>query len=280
MGIRIIAELTLREAARRRIVAAAFGLALAFLALYGTGLYLLVADTPMQGISERMPPVVRRQAINVLMMMGLYAANWLIVLMTVLSSVDTLSGEIASGTVQSLATKPVPRWHLVLGKWLGYAAMVTVFLLLISGGVLLEVSLIFDYVPPTIPAALALMWLESMLLLAVTLRAGASLSTLATGVFVLGLHVIAFMGGWIEEFGSVLQSRTAVNIGVLASLIMPSEALWRKAASGLQGTVILGFGRTPFSTASVPSTAMVVYAAVYMLAAVGLAIRRFSRRDL
>ncbi len=280
MSIRVIAELTMREAARRRIVAAAFGLGLGFLALYGTGLYLLVADTPMQGMSDRMPPVVRRQTINVLLMMGLYAANWLIVLMTVLGSVDTLSGEIASGTIQSLATKPVRRWRIVVGKWLGFAAMTTAFLVFIAGGVLVEVRLVFDYLPPAIPVALGLMWLESMLLLAVTLRAGASLSTLATGVLVLGLHIIAFMGGWIEEFGTLAQSETAVNIGVGASLVMPSEALWRKAASGLQGAVIGGFGRTPFSTASVPSGTMVVYAAVYTVAALGFAVRRFSRRDL
>ncbi len=280
MSIRVIAELTMSEAARRRIVAAGFGLGLAFLALYGTGLYLIVADTPMQGMSERMPPVVRRQVINVLLMMGLYAANWMVVLMTVLGSVDTLSGEIASGTIQSLATKPVRRWRVVVGKSLGFAGMTTAFLILIAGGVLIEVRLVFDYLPPNIPAALGLMWLESMLLLAITLRAGASLSTLATGVLVLGLHIIAFMGGWIEEFGMLAQSQTAVNIGVGASMIMPSEALWRKAASGLQGAVIGGFGRTPFSSASVPSGAMVVYAAVYALAALGLAMRRFSRRDL
>jgi hypothetical protein len=71
-----------------------------------------------------------------------------------------------------------------------------------------------------------------------------------------------------------------VNIGVAASLIMPSESLWRRAAFELQGPVIGGFGRTPFSSGSVPSLAMVAYAALFLAAALGLAVRRFSRRDL
>ncbi|HWR54093.1 MAG TPA: ABC transporter permease [Bryobacteraceae bacterium] len=280
MGIRVIAGLTLREAVRRRTVTAGLVLGGAFLALYGLGVHLMVADTRFQGISENTPPVVRRQALNVVLMMGMYAANWLVVLLTVLSSVDTLAGEIASGTMQSLATKPLPRREIVLGKWLGFAGLIAPFLLLLGGGVILEMWLIAGHLPPNAPAALALIGMESLLLLAVTFRLGVSLSTLATGITVLGLHMLAFLGGWIEEFGAIAKSETAVNIGVIASLLMPSEALWRKAASGLQGAAIGGFGQTPFSTSSVPSAAMVVYAAVYMVAALGFAVRRFSKRDL
>jgi len=177
-------------------------------------------------------------------------------------------------------TKPVRRWEVVLGKWLGFAAMLTAYVVLMVGGVLLEVRLLAGYAPPKVVPAVALMWLESMLLLAVTFLAGAHLSTLATGIVVFGLHVLAFLGGWIEEFGALAQSQTAVNIGVAASLIMPSESLWRRAAFELQGPVIGGFGRTPFSSSSVPSLAMVAYAALFLVAALGLAVRRFSRRDL
>jgi ABC-type transport system involved in multi-copper enzyme maturation permease subunit len=280
MFIRTIAELTFREAFRRRIATAAFILGFAFLVLNGGGLYLLVADTPMQGISERTPPVMRRMIVTTLLMMGMYAANWLVVLMTVLCSVDTLSGEISSGTMQSLATKPVRRWHLVAGKWLGFSGILTPFVLVLCGGVVLEMWLFTGHWSTGVPRALALVWLESMLLLAITLRAGASLSTLATGASVLGLHILAFMGGWIEEFGSIAGSRTATNIGVVTSLIMPSEALWRRAAFELQGTAIGAVGRNPFSSLSVPSPAMVVYGAVYTVAALSLAVRRFSRRDI
>lgn len=276
-GIRIIAGLTWREALRRKILAAALVMGLAFLALYGLGLYLSFSNPSTQVPRN---PLLRRQVVNAMLVLGLYAVNWLTVVMTILVSVDTLAGEISSGTIQALASKPIRRWELVLGKWLGFSGMLTLFMVLMAGGVVLQVWLFEGYTPPHLLRAVVLMWLECMLLLAVSLRAGASLSTLTTGVLVFGLHVFAFLGGWIEEIGSLERSQTAVNIGVVVSLIMPSESLWRRAASDLQGPIIGGFGRTPFSVGSVPSVWMVLYAVMYLTVALSLAVRRFSRRDL
>ncbi len=276
-GIGVIAGLTWREALRRRILMAALVLGLAFLALYGLGLWLSLADTPMQIPRNAL---IRRQVLNVLLVLGLYAVNWLTVVMTILVSVDTLAGEIASGTIQAVVTKPISRWEVVLGKYAGFAGMLTLYLLLMGGGVVLEAIFFAGRLPENLLRVGALMWLEGLLLLAVSFRAGASLSTLATGVLVFGLHLLAFLGGWIEEIGSLARSQTAVNIGVIASLVMPSESLWRRAASEVQGPVIGGLGRTPFSVSSVPSGWMVLYAGMYLAAALWFAVRRFSRRDL
>jgi ABC-type transport system involved in multi-copper enzyme maturation permease subunit len=276
MGVGVIAGLTIREAVRRKILLAALLLGAGFLILYGTGLYLGVADTPFQ---IRAVPWLRRQILTALLLMGLYAVNWLSVMITILISVDTLAGEISSGTIQSVVTKPIRRWEVVLGKYAGFAAMLVPYIGLMAGGVMLEMRAFTGELPAGVLRALPLMWAESLLLLAVTFRAGASLSTLATGVLAIGLHVLAFLGGWIEEFGSMAGSQTAVNIGVLASLVMPSESLWRRAAFDVQGRVV-GNVRTPFHVASVPSEWMMLYAAVFLIAMFGLAVRRFSRRDL
>jgi len=125
-----------------------------------------------------------------------------------------------------------------------------------------------------------LIWLECVLMLCLTFRLGTSFSTLTNGVVALGLHGIAFIGGWIEQTAALTHSPRALYVGIAASLIMPSESLWRRAAFELQGPVIGGFGRGPFSIGSVPSGGMVVYAGLYLAAALALAIRRFSRRDL
>ena len=276
MSIGVVAGMTIREASRRKILLAAVLLGGAFVGLYGLGLYLI--GPKYQTLP--LPPIARRQATNVLLMMGLYAVNWLMVAVTILVSVDTLAGEIASGTIQSVVTKPIRRWQVVFGKWLGFAALLTPFLLLLAGGVIGSIRLFTDYLPPNAPQAVALMWLESLLLLTVTFRAGASLTTLATGVAAFGLHVLAFLGGWIEEFGFLGKSDTAVNIGTAVSLVLPSEALWRRAAATLQGPTIGGFGRSPFNVGSVPSDYMVAYAGLYLAVVLALAVRRFGRRDL
>jgi ABC-type transport system involved in multi-copper enzyme maturation permease subunit len=276
-GVAVIAGLTCREAARRRLLAVAAAIGTAYLVLYGFGLHKVLESLPAAATRQLL---FRRQAVIVLFAMGMYVVNWLLAVITILTSADTVAGEINSGVIQAVVTKPIRRWEVILGKWLGFAAMLTVYLAFLAGGMLVEVRMIGGHTPAHVPQAIGLMWLESMLLLAITFRFGASLSTLATGVAVFGLHILAFLGGWVEEFGWLAHSQTAIDLGVLASVVMPSESLWRRAASELQGPVIGGFGRSPFSIGSVPSGWMVIYAGVYLAAALGLAIRRFSKRDL
>jgi ABC-type transport system involved in multi-copper enzyme maturation permease subunit len=66
-----------------------------------------------------MPTVQQNEIYNFMVMAGMYAVNFLTVMMAVLTSVDTLSGEIASGTIHTLVSKPVRRWEILFGKWLG-----------------------------------------------------------------------------------------------------------------------------------------------------------------
>ena len=276
-GVGVIAGLTCREAVRRRVLAAAVVIGAAYLILFGFGLHVILESIPAAAVRQ---VLFRRQAVTALFAMGMYVVNWLVVVIAILTSADTIAGEINSGTIQAVVTKPIRRWEVVLGKWLGFAAMITGYLAFMTSGMLIESRLVGGHSPSHVPQALGVMWLESMLLLAVTFRFGASLSTMATGVSVFGLHILAFLGGWVEEFGSLAHSQTAMNLGVLASVVMPSESLWRRAAFELQGPIVGGLGRTPFSSGSVPSGWMVLYAALYLATALALAVRRFTRRDL
>src|SRR5262249_31710629 len=80
---------------------------------------------------------------------------------------------------------------------------------------------------------------------------------LANGIMVLGLYGLAFIGGWMEQIGTLLGNGTARYLGIAASLIVPSEALWLLAAHNMQPLVTRDLNLTPFSPASVPSPAMV-----------------------
>jgi hypothetical protein len=105
-------------------------------------------------------------------------------------------------------------------------------------------------------------------------------SALATGGTVFGLYGLAFIGGWIEQIGAALHNETAIKVGIITSLIIPSESLWRRAAFEMQSPVASVLGMGPFGTTSVPSGLMIVYAALYLLVALALGIRFFQRRDL
>jgi Cu-processing system permease protein len=276
MGIWIMAGVTFLEAARKKMLWMALAAGGAFLILFGTGLHFQAKDFA----AHSMNPVVRREVFFTMLTMGLYAIDMLAVLMTILTSVDTISGEIASGTIQAVATKPVPRWQLLVGKWLGFVGMLTAYIALMVGGVNAITYVIAGVTARHLASGLLLMLMESVVLLSVTFAFATYFSTMTTGVLALGLHGLAFLGGWIEQFGALTQTRRAVNVGVIASLLMPSEALWRRAAFEMQSPLASVMRGSPFSTLSVPSLAMVFYAALYLAIALVIAIRRFSQRDL
>jgi Cu-processing system permease protein len=280
MATWVIARLTFLEAARRKILLAALVLGLVFLVVYGLGFYYIQQEF------ERNPHgpslLARKEILSFLMLAGLYVVNFLTVMMAVLTSVDTISGEIASGTIHTLVTKPVRRWEVVLGKWLGFVGMLTLYLLLMAGGVMALVYAVSGYTAPNALRGLGLLWLNALLLLNISLLGGTTLSTLANGVLVFGLYGVAFVGGWIEQIGAFpfIQNQTAVNIGIISSLIIPSEALWKRAVFEMQSPLAGLIGTTPFTASSVPSPLMIEYAALYAAVVLALAVGQFKRRDL
>jgi len=276
MGIWIMAGVTFREAARKKMLWMALAAGAGFLILFGTGLHFQTKALAKENIS----PLLRREIVFSMLTMGLYAVDLLAVLMTILTAVDTLSGEIASGAIQAVATKPVPRWQVLVGKWLGFLGMLTAYIAIMAGGVNLVTYVVAGVTARHLVSGFLLIWMESVVLLSVTFAFATYFSTLTSGVLALGLHGLAFLGGWIEQFGAVTQTQSAVNVGVIASVLMPSEALWRRAAFEMQSPLSNAMRISPFSTLSVPSMAMVVYAALYLGVALVVAIRRFSQRDL
>lgn len=271
--VRVIFQMTLREAARRRILTLALALGAVMLLLYWISLSIITAEVPSNGIA-------RQQLFRVILSFGMYPVNMLMVMMAAFISADTLAGEIRSGVIQTMASKPLRRAQIVCGKWCAYALLVCGYLAIVGGGVVAVIFGLSGYYPRHLPEAFAVMGLEGLLLLSVTMWASARLSTLAAGVTAIGLHGVAFLGGWIEEIGRVAGSPSAERVGVVASLLFPSEALWRRAAYEMQRPILAGVGGGPFSGKIVPSDWMLLYAVLYAAIALGMAIRIFGRRDL
>jgi len=273
--IKTITWLTFHEARRRKMVLAALVMGGLFLLLYGLGVSLIDRNRKEHPISA----IQLRFNYNILLIAGLYVVHFLTVMLAIFASVDTIAGEIASHTIQTLVTKPVRRWQIVAGKWLGYAAMLLLYLGLLGGGIFLVTFALVGYTPPNPLAGLLLLMLEALVLLSLSMLGGTRLSTLTNGVLLFMLYGVAFIGAWVEQIGALLQSHAAVNVGIVTSLLMPVEALWRRASYLMQPPILSGIP-TPFSGTSPPSQAMVIYAALYTAAALGLAMRAFSRRDL
>ena len=278
--ISIIARMTFREAVRRRIVLVGLVLGILFLIIFSIGFRMIYAAIMIESVESPMSRVFQAEASNFLLTAGLYAVAFLSVAMGALLSADTLAGEISSGTIQTIVTKPIRRSDVVIGKWLGFAGLLALYSLLMSGGVVLSVYFQSGHLPDNLLAGLSLIYLEGLVVMTVALACSSTMPALATGGLVFGLYGLAFIGGWIEQIGAIFRNQTAVQVGIVSSLIIPTEALWRRAIYMIQSPLSSALEMTPFSTLSVPSTLMVVYAFVYLAVMLWLAIHTFKHRDI
>jgi len=267
------------------------GLGLAFVALFALGFYLIYDEIRHQALLEFAGEEAQREALdltaNLFLMLGLFVVNFLIVLVSILTTVDALPGEISSRTIQSIVTKPLRRWEVVLGKWLGHILMVASYILLLTGGIILVVYLISGHTPRQIWGGLGLYVLEGIVLTTVAILGGTRLSTLANGIVIFMVYSLALIGGWIEQFAStpLWNSAAAANIGSLAGRLLPSEVLWRRASHIMAPRVsLLEASQAPpvflFTFGRAPSPSIVLYALLYIGVMLSLAILSFRRRDL
>ena len=95
------------------------------------------------------------------------------------------------------------------------------------------------------------------------------------------LYGLALVGGMVEQLGVLLDNQVMQNMGIISSLLLPSDALWRMAAQRLdvQELAVLA-GGGPFQGFSQPSAIMLVWTLLYISFAVLLGVRVFGRKDL
>jgi Cu-processing system permease protein len=271
-----MAVITLREAARRRLLWTAVACGALLLAIFAVALKLQV----MEFQSRPMSPFVRYQVESGMLMIGLYMCDLLAVVMTIVTSIDTIAGEISSGTIQAIATKPIARWQIFAGKYLGFAAMTSAYVALTFSGTVAVSYAVTGVLPEHGVLGGALVAFECLVVLALTFCFGTKFSTLANGMVVLGIQAFAFMGGWLEQVSGFSQSAQIVTLGIWSSLLNPAESLWRRAAYVMQTPLAGSLSFSPFANVSIPSGLAVGYAAAYLAIVLAVGVRRFAKRDL
>jgi hypothetical protein len=149
-----------------------------------------------------------------------------------------------------------------------------------AGGTILLAHLISGYLLPNVVKGVLLIWLNGLLMLNISFWGGSYFTTLANGVLAFGLFGVAFVGGWVEYVGWFTQNQVAVNIGIISSLVIPTEAIWKRAAYLMESPLVAAMGFSPFTAGSPPSSLMIGYAILYAAVILAFAIRKFGKRDL
>lgn len=177
------------------------------------------------------------------------------------------------------------RWQVAVGKWLGGAAMLAVYVTVTSLATAAIVYWRAGYFSDKLPQGILLLIAKAALLSSITMLASAVMPAITAGIVMFILYSVTNVAGLLEQVGQELQIDSMVRVGIYGSLVLPADALWRMAAHTVQlPDPLLALGiRTmigPFMVLHPPSIWMGIYVMGYMAAALGAAIWRFSRRDL
>ncbi len=280
MKMLLMARFTIREALHKRVVHGVLALTVAFVLLFALGVWFAYRETSnFMDLTVREISIRRMWSVQ-FTLLGMNAVSGIGALLAIFLSVGTISSEVEGGTLHSIVPKPLTRRDILLGKWLGFAVTLSIYVFALS---MLVISIVGffsqSWANNFVVAALPLV-LQSVLLLSLSILGTTFLPTVANGVIVFGLYSIATMAGFVEQLGSLLNNNSMINIGIVTSLIIPSDAMGKLTASILQEGTTYAERLGPFVVNSVPSVWMVVYAIFYMIVVLLVAQHVFASRDL
>jgi Cu-processing system permease protein len=300
----VVARWTVLEARRRRLLLAGALLSVAFVALFAVGFYLLYrtqqrdlleAQAQAQGAGPAGGFDAREELLamsTILVILGLYGVQFLAALLGLFLGVASVSPEIDSGALHAVLARPLSRLQYLMGRFLALAGLLTVYVVVMSGALLLTARVVAGYRPGDVTRVVGLMVLQVLILLAVSLLGSTVLPTLANGVVMLVLFGLAWLGGIIGFVGTIPPGNELMaNLGTAVSLLLPADAVWRGASyhvlppSFLVASSFAGGGGDlevglPFGSVTPMAPAMLAWAVAYPVACLALAVAAFRRRDL
>jgi ABC-type transport system involved in multi-copper enzyme maturation permease subunit len=108
--------------------------------------------------------------------------------------------------------------------------------------------------------------------------------TIANGVVMFMLYAVSIIGGMVEQIGWLIRNAGLQQAGIVTSLIMPVDSLYRKIVhlllSPADNPVNMLHQMGPFGSMAEPSIWMVFYVILYIVFFTGLAVYSFSKKDL
>lgn len=283
--MRTIIRLTFLEMRKKKILYLTLILTVIFLFLYGTAAKYAYESLPTDNA------VVRFTIINQFLSMGMYVSGIITAFLAIFSSCGAISSEIENGTYDAVLSKPIARYEIVLGRFFGILLILIpyvtfLYLSIIGLNIFFGKGAAINFTFQAVAGSLLTLYLLPVSLTAVGILLSCSMSTMASGIILGILYFCAMIGGLLEKISSFITEQTAKsvmsNIGIITSLIMPSDIIYRKVSSllfttksGLNLSIDSMIGGT-----TQPSSFMMGYIIVYIVVIVILALRKFQKRDL
>ena len=281
-AVGIIAGFALRESLRRRVFIVVALLTVAFLTLFGLGVWQLYGDVDefdnFQGIE---PDIVVGATVLGLAMFGtLFLGTVLAVFLTL----GAVRGDADSGLLQPLLVRPVSRRNLLLGRLAAAGGVAGAYVAAVFLAATVITWALGGWWPDHIIGPMLALAFGVVILAAISLAGSVFLSSTANGIAVFMVFGAGLVAGLLGQIGEALGSGTLDNVAKVSSWLLPFEGLYQAALSALTSDTI-GFTRLaidlgPFGGAEPAGPLLWLWAVVYLGLVGWVALRGFARRDL
>lgn len=274
-----MAGLTLQEAARRRVLRSLALLTVVLLALSAWGFSRISAE--FGGLTSGEGRLVAATVLNLVT----FGLSLIAALGTAFLAGPTLAGEAESGIALAVLARPVRRFAVLLGKWLGLVVFGSGFVAVAGLAQLVIVRVTTGYWPPHPVTGLLLLAGQATVLLTLGLLLSTTISPMASGIVAVGLFGATWIAGVVGGVGTVLGNAGVERVGTVSRILLPTDGLWRGTMNSFQDPSLLGqfseaFEGHPFLSPAPLTGAYVAWAALWIVLVLVLAGVAFQRRDL
>lgn len=278
-----VVTLTLTELVRRRFVAGAAAVTAVLIAATAWG-FSYIADVRSGGV-----PVSHLEVLSitaVLLILVSYLFNFLLAMAAVFVSAPSVAGDLETGVLLPVLTRPLSRAAILFGKAIALAAVIAVYTVVTGACEFAAVRATTGYVPPHPAAMLAFLALSGIVIVMLALLLGTRMPPLAASIVAMGAFIIARLGGIAQSIGFHYENDTVMHAGTITQLLVPSDAMWQAALFHLEpASMIAAMSQTPtwpgpFFVTAPPPPSMVVWTILWIAAIALIAVRSFELRDL
>lgn len=279
----VLARFTLREALRRRVFTVVAILTVAFLVLYGLGVWQAfgVAEDLGSGFAGVDANVVVGATMFGLAMFG---TLFLGVVLAVFLTLGAVRGDAERGLLQPLVVRPAARRDVLLARLLAAGGVSALYVLAVYVAAMVITGAIGGWWPDApVTAGLALA-LGVVVVTALSLAGSVGLASTANGIAIFMAFGAGLVAGLLGQIGRALSNGTLTDVADVASYALPFEALYQNALNdltvGTGGFTSFALQLGPLGGARDGGAGLWLWSLAYLAVVVALAVAAFRRRDL
>ena len=285
MIVLAIARLTILEAVRRRIVLVLAVLTVASVSLTTVGVERLITLARANGTND----LAIQVGVSQILILVAFMFSFVLAMTAAFLGAPAIAADLDSGVLAAILARPIRRGEVVLGRWLGLVVVVAGYT---AASGLLEIAAV-DAVsgsaPPQPLFAVVFLAAQAIVLLTLALALGTRLAAVASGAICVVGFGLGWMAGVFAGIGAVFDVGPLVTAAEASRWILPSDGLWRGTIWALEPTVLAQaaenrVGSTvqanPFFASMPPPVAFDLWAAIWVVGVLALAVWSLSRRDV